>query len=107
MGCANYHARIRFHDGSPSWLLRVPRIAGFAVGPPGSLAEHLILSEYSTLKFLETTSVPAPRAFGYGVRGSHGIGTETDHGVGVSFLLMEELPGKRWTGDGVSGNEAT
>ncbi|KAJ6779552.1 hypothetical protein PWT90_05176 [Aphanocladium album] len=26
MGCANYHAWIRFQDGSPSWLLRVPRV---------------------------------------------------------------------------------
>jgi hypothetical protein len=48
-------------------------------------------SEYVTLKFLETTIVPAPRVFGYGLR-SDG----TDKGVGVSFLLMEELPGKPW-----------
>ncbi|KAI5865863.1 hypothetical protein GGS23DRAFT_554370 [Durotheca rogersii] len=102
MGSANYHARVRFHDGSPSWLLRVPRVASFAVGLPDSLAEYLILSEYATLKFLETTAVPAPRAFGYGVRGFG-----TDHSVGVSFLLVEELPGKPWTGDGVCGNQAT
>ncbi|KFY03933.1 hypothetical protein V490_00049 [Pseudogymnoascus sp. VKM F-3557] len=30
MGSANYHGRIRFHDGSPSWLFRVPGIASFA-----------------------------------------------------------------------------
>ncbi|POR35265.1 Uncharacterized protein TPAR_04531 [Tolypocladium paradoxum] len=102
MGCANYHARVRFHDGSPSWLLRVPRVASHAVGLPDSLAEYLILSEYATLTFLETTAIPAPRTFGYGVRG-----TGTDHGVGVSFLLMEELPGRPWTGEGVSGHPAT
>ncbi|KAG6004298.1 hypothetical protein E4U21_001195 [Claviceps maximensis] len=102
MGNANYHARIRFHDGSPSWLLRVPRVSSFAVGFPDSLAEYLILSEYSTLKFLETTAVPAPRAFGYGVRSSG-----SDHNIGVSFLLMEELPGKPWTGDGPCGSHAT
>lgn len=28
MGCANYHARIRFTDDSSVWLLRVPRISG-------------------------------------------------------------------------------
>lgn len=102
MGSANYHARIRFHDGSPSWLLRVPRVASFAVGLPVSLADYLILSEYATLKFLETTTVPAPQAFGYGV-----CGNGTDHGVGLSFLLMQELPGRPWTGEGASGKEAT
>ncbi|WDK19158.1 hypothetical protein CGRA01v4_10445 [Colletotrichum graminicola] len=53
-GCANYHARVRFEDGS-AWLLRVPRVTGFAVGLPSPLAEYLIQSEYATLKFLETT----------------------------------------------------
>lgn len=94
-GCANYHARIRFGDGSPSWLMRVPRVSGFAVGLPVPLAEYLIRSEYATLKFLETTAVPAPRVFSFGVP-SQGIGS----GVGVCFLLMEELPGKPWDGQG-------
>ncbi|TDZ18906.1 hypothetical protein Cob_v008194 [Colletotrichum orbiculare MAFF 240422] len=94
-GCANYHVRVRFEDGSPSWLLRVPRVTGFAVGLPSSLAEYLIRSEYATLKFLETTRVPAPRAFSFGIP-SRG----TDCGVGVCFLLMEELPGRPWDGRG-------
>lgn len=94
-GCANYHARIRFGDGSPSWLMRVPRVSGFAVGFPVSLAEYLIRSEYATLKFLETTAVPAPRAFSFGIP-SQG----TDYGIGVCFLLMEELSGKPWDGQG-------
>jgi hypothetical protein len=88
MGSANYHARIRFHDGSPSWLLRVPRVASCAVGLPSLLVEYLILSEYSTLKFLETTAIPAPRVFSYGI-----CGTGTDHGTGISFILVEELRG--------------
>ncbi|KAK1243816.1 hypothetical protein MKX08_001954 [Trichoderma sp. CBMAI-0020] len=92
MGCANYHARIRFQDGSPSWLLRVPRVASFAVGLPAPLADYLIASEYATLKFLETIAVPAPRAFDYGV-----CSNGTDHGVGLAFLLMEELPGRPWS----------
>lgn len=94
-GCANYHARVRFGAGSPSWLMRVPRVCGFDVGLPVSLAEYLIRSEYATLKFLETTAVPAPRAFSFGIP-SQG----TDHGVGVCFLFMEELPGKPWDGQG-------
>ncbi|KAL6896375.1 hypothetical protein GGI43DRAFT_428956 [Trichoderma evansii] len=102
MGSANYHARIRFQDGSPSWLLRVPRVASFTVGLPIPLADYLIASEYATLKFLETTAVPAPRAFSYGV-----CSNGTDHGVGVAFLLMEELLGRPWIGQGVSGTAAT
>ncbi|KAK7731907.1 hypothetical protein SLS63_005205 [Diaporthe eres] len=94
-GCANYHVRIRFDDGSPSWLMRVPRVTGFAVGFPVSLAGYLIRSEYATLKFLETTAVPAPRAFTFGVPSEN-----TDHGVGVCFLFMEELTGKSWDGQG-------
>ncbi|KAF3069965.1 hypothetical protein CFAM422_006875 [Trichoderma lentiforme] len=102
MGSANYHARIRFQDGSPSWLLRVPRVTSCAVGFPIPLADYLVASEYATLKFLETTAVPAPRAFSYGV-----CSNGTDHRVGVAFLLMEELPGRPWTGEGVSGTTAT
>lgn len=94
-GCANYHVRIRFDDGSPSWLMRVPRISGFAVGFPVSLAEYLIRSEFATLRFLENTTVPAPRAFAFGVPSD-----KTDHGIGVCFLFMEELPGKPWDGRG-------
>jgi hypothetical protein len=66
------------------------------------LADYLILSEYAALKFLETTAMPAPQAFSYGI-----CSNGTDHGVGVSFLLIEELPGRPWTGEGVSGNDAT
>lgn len=67
----------------------MPRVSGFAVGFPVSLAEYLIRSEYATLKFLETTAVPAPRAFAFGIP-SQG----TDYDIGVCFLLMEELSGK-------------
>ncbi|KAL1871879.1 hypothetical protein Daus18300_004512 [Diaporthe australafricana] len=95
MGCANYHTRIRFYNGSMSWLMRVPRTLGFAVGLPISLAEYLIRSEYATLKFLETTAVPAPRAFAFGIPSEN-----TDHGVGVPFLFIEEMPGKPWDGRG-------
>lgn len=94
-GCANYHARIRFGDGSRPWLIRVPRVTGFTVGFPVHLAEYLTRSEYATLKFLETTAVPAPRAFSFGIP-SQGA----DHGIGVCFLLMEELTGEPWDGQG-------
>lgn len=94
-GCANYHARVCFEDGSPCWLIRVPRVTGYGVGLPVALAEYLIRSEYATLKFLGTTAVPAPRAFAFGIPSEN-----TDHGVGVCFLLTEELPGRPWDGRG-------
>lgn len=100
MGCANQHARIHFHDGSSPWLLRVPRVASCTVGLPVSLAVYLIRSEYATLKFLEGTTMLAPRVFGYGVCSSQ---AGSDQGVGVSFLLMEQLPGRPWN----SGDDAT
>jgi aminoglycoside phosphotransferase (APT) family kinase protein len=102
MGGSNYHARVLFGDGSSPWLLRVPRVASYEVGLPESLVEHLVRSEYATLTFLENTKVPAPRAYGYGIRGRD----KEDHGVGVSFLLMEHLPGEAWTGEGTKEQKA-
>lgn len=96
IGSFNYHARVRFTDGSPSWLIRVPRVARLH-GCSDSLVDYLILSEYATLKFLGGTAVPAPKAFGYGIRGPG-----TDHGVGVGFILIEELPGEPWEYGGLS-----
>ncbi|KAJ6166638.1 hypothetical protein N7470_002085 [Penicillium chermesinum] len=94
MGCANYHARIRFTNNGSVWLLRVPRMNGSI---PQSLVNYLIRSEYATLKFLETTKVPAPRAFDYGILG------EDENQVGVSYILMEEMPGKTWNLQGPGG----
>ncbi|KAF7928663.1 uncharacterized protein EAE98_005719 [Botrytis deweyae] len=99
MGAANYHARIRFEDGSPSWFLRVPRVATCNTVSI-SLIEYLVCSEYATLKFLETTAVPAPRVFSYGL-----AGTNRDHGVGVSFILMEEVAGICWSSGEASKEE--
>ncbi|KAJ5654784.1 hypothetical protein N7490_001787 [Penicillium lividum] len=87
MGCANYHARVRFPESGSVWLIRVPRMNGSI---PQSLIDYLIRSEYATLKFLETTKVPAPRAFDYGISG------DTNNKVGVSYILMEEMAGRTW-----------
>ncbi|KAI1928551.1 hypothetical protein LOZ53_002616 [Ophidiomyces ophidiicola] len=85
MGCANYHASILFDSGE-GWLVRVPRTSGSPL--PASSVEYLVSSEYATLKFLESTKVPAPKAFGYG------LVSDALNKVGVNFLLMERLPGK-------------
>lgn len=94
MGCANYHARIRFPDDGSVWLIRVPRMNSII---PQSLIDYFIRSEYATLKFLETTKVPAPRAFGYGIAGSK------KNKAGVSYILMEEMAGKTWNLQGPRG----
>ncbi|KAJ4303440.1 hypothetical protein N0V90_002334 [Kalmusia sp. IMI 367209] len=85
MGCANYHAWIDFDDGN-KWLVRIPKSAFSDI--PTDLIEYFVASEYATLKFLETTKVPAPKAFGYGLASDR-----TNH-VGVSFLFMEVLHGR-------------
>lgn len=97
MGCANYHARVRFAENGSTWLIRVPRINNSI---PQQLIDYLIRSEYATLKFLETTKVPAPRAFGYGIAG------DTNNRVGISYILMEEMPGKPWNRQGPRGKRS-
>lgn len=94
MGCANYHARIRFPDDDSVWLIRVPRTNSSI---PQSLIDYLIRSEYATLKFLETTKVPAPRAF------DHGIAGDKNNKAGVIYILMEEMAGKTWKLQGPRG----
>ncbi|OCL02124.1 hypothetical protein AOQ84DRAFT_305296 [Glonium stellatum] len=85
MGCANYHAWILFEDGE-KWLVRTPR-TGFS-DTPIELVEYLVASEYATLKFLESTKVPAPKTFGFS------LASDPMNRVGVNYLLMQELSGK-------------
>ncbi|KAI9801198.1 MAG: hypothetical protein M1825_003472 [Sarcosagium campestre] len=85
MGCANYHAWLIFDNGD-RWLVRIPRSPFSDI--PASLVEYLVASEYATLKFLEGTKVPAPRAFGYGLE------SQDVNDVGVNFILLEALPGR-------------
>ncbi|KOC07642.1 hypothetical protein AFLA70_153g002250 [Aspergillus flavus AF70] len=95
MGCANYHAHIRFPADDSVWLLRVLRIS------PQSLADYLIHSEYASLKFLETINVPAPRSFDYG------LASDENNNVGVSYILMEQMAGKQWNMQGPHGKRFT
>ena len=84
MGCANYHGWIHFDDGK-KWIVRIPRAEYSDV--PETLIDYLVISEYATLKFLEDPKVPAPRAFAYG------LASNPQNAVGVSYILMEALPG--------------
>ncbi|KAF2281486.1 uncharacterized protein EI97DRAFT_368619 [Westerdykella ornata] len=85
MGCANYHGWLDFEDGQ-KWLVRIPR-TGFGT-VPADLIEYFVAREYATLKFLETTKVPAAKAFG------SGLASDPANHVGVNYILMEALPGK-------------
>lgn len=85
MGCANYHGWLIFDNGD-QWMVRIPR-TGFSDVPP-ELVDYLVASEYATLKFLEPTKVPAPKPFAYG------RASDPSNRVGVSYLMMQALPGK-------------
>ncbi|KAJ3579493.1 hypothetical protein NPX13_g1070 [Xylaria arbuscula] len=88
MGGMNYHIGIRFDDGV-EWIARIRRFN--ATSPPPELRDYIIQSEVAALKFLEKTTVPAPRVFDFALESA-------ENPVGVGYILMEKLPGKslRW-----------
>src|ERR1700761_2018525 len=89
MGGMNYHLEVGFDDGTV-WMARIRRFN--ATSPPPSLRDYIIKSEVSSLKYLERTSIPAPRVFDYALEGSN-------NPVGVGFMLAEKMPGSslRWS----------
>lgn len=82
MGGMHVHLRLRFTDGV-SWLARTPRqnFTSFAA----HLTDEILLSECAVLKWLESVQIPAPRLHKYA------LGNE--NGVGVPYMLVDELPG--------------
>jgi len=93
MGCANYHAWLAFDNGD-KWIIRVPR-TGFSDVPP-ELVEYLVANEYATLKFLEPAKIPTPKPYGYG------LASDPSNRVGVSYILMQAMPGKPFYASQVS-----
>lgn len=89
MGGMNYHIEVCFDDGIV-WIARIRRFN--ATSPPAALRDYIIQSEVATLKFLERTSVPAPKVFDFALE-------HADNAVGVGYILMEKLPGSslRWS----------
>ncbi|KAB8356554.1 hypothetical protein FH972_024136 [Carpinus fangiana] len=89
MGGMNYHIPISFVDGV-TWLARIRRFN--AASPPPPLRDYIIQSEVATLRFLEQTSVPAPKVFDFRFE-------EETNPVGVGYILLEKMPGKtlKWT----------
>lgn len=85
MGCANHHFWIIFEDGV-KWIVRIPRTSNFS-DMPLELVDYLVESEYATLKFLETTKVPSPKVFGYG------LANDPANTVAVGYILEEVMQG--------------
>lgn len=88
MGGANYHCWIIFDDGV-KWLVRIPRTTTCNDMPP-ELEDYIVKSEYATLRFLENTSIPAPKVYGYG------LASDPENKVGVAYILEEAMPGNRF-----------
>ncbi|EEH35072.2 hypothetical protein PAAG_06119 [Paracoccidioides lutzii Pb01] len=82
----DFHFDINFRDGVV-WDARI-RLPNDAL-PPLPVQKHIFLSEMFTLKFLEKTAVPAPRVYHYGWIDA------TDNPVGVSFVLLEKMGGRK------------
>lgn len=88
MGGQNCHVDIKFQDGVV-WLARI-RLDDPLL-PPKQTQAYVFLSEVFTLRFLETTKVPAPRVFCFEAESS-------ENPVGVSYIIMEKISGAplRW-----------
>lgn len=82
-GGQNCNLDVRFEDGI-TWLARI-RLDDPLL-PPKPTQEYIILSEVYTLKYLESTGIPAPRVF-------HFATESNENPVGVPFLLMEKIEG--------------
>lgn len=82
-GGQNCNIDVRFQDGTV-WLARI-RLDDPLL-PPKPTQAYIFLSEVFTLKYLESTGIPAPKVFHFATESS-------DNPVGVSFLLMEKLEG--------------
>lgn len=90
MGGMNLHLRIIFIDGAV-WLARIRRTN--ATSPPPQLQNYILKSEVATLKVLETTTLPTPKVWDYGLQGE-------DEVAGVSYILVEYVDGTvlDWSG---------
>ncbi|KAL8403195.1 hypothetical protein RB594_008458 [Gaeumannomyces avenae] len=89
MGSMNVHMEISFEDGV-KWIARLRKLN--ATSPPPALRDYILGSEVATLKFLEQTTVPAPKVFDFALK-------HTDNPVGVGYVLVEKLSGRslRWS----------
>jgi Phosphotransferase enzyme family len=86
MGGQNCHVDIVFDDGV-TWLARF-RLVNDPTLPPLQVANYVFTSEVATMYDLTTTKVRVPRVFHYAKKNA------SDNQVGLTYFLMEKLPGK-------------
>jgi hypothetical protein len=84
MGGQNCHVDVVFDD-LVTWTVRI-RLDDPTL-PPQPVQNYIFQSEVATLKFLATTSVPAPLVYGYQVE-------SPENSVGASYILMQKMAGK-------------
>ena len=83
MGGQNCHVDIEFTDGT-IWLARIH--LDDPLLPPKPTQTYISRAEVATLRFLETTDIPAPKLYTY-------ADESTVNPVGASYMLIEKLPG--------------
>ncbi|KAG1848298.1 hypothetical protein DFJ58DRAFT_705076 [Suillus subalutaceus] len=81
MGGMNVHLDIVFDD-SVVWLARIQRTT--AVTPPPAVQNHILLSEFATLEYLNRIGVPTPTIHRYGLAAD-------SNGIDVNYILMDKL----------------
>lgn len=85
-GGQNCHLDVVFNDGT-TWLARF-RFVNDPTLPPETVADYIFLSEVASMFDLAGTKVAAPKVFHYARK------NDKKNEVGLTFLLMEKLPGK-------------
>ena len=88
VGGRNYHATITFDDGK-IWLARF-RLPNHNA-PATEEGNFDRRSEFTTYRFLATTSIPVPEVHDYADDG------DVSNAVGAGYILLEKLPGKPMT----------
>lgn len=86
MGGQNCHVDIVFNDGV-TWLARFGLVEDPTL-PPLQVANSIFSSEIATMYDLATAKIRAPRVFHYAKK------NDRDNEVGLSYFIMEKLPGK-------------
>ena len=96
-GGQNCNIDIHFEDGIV-WLARI-RLTD-ALLPPKPTKAYIFLSEVFTLKYLESTTVPAPKVYHFATESS-------ENPVGVPFMLMEKMEGSPLVWDETTSAQKT
>ena len=98
-GGQNCHVDVVFND-DVIWLARF-RLVNDPTLPPPQVANYIFTSEVATMHDLATTKVRAPRVFHYATK------NDSDNEVGLTYFLMEKLPGRIFDWNAASKTQKT